>query len=155
MSKVANNLNKILDIEPDATDYTGDDIVVPDSSVKALPAPQQNTEVAIVDSETNEDYILARKTFRKLIATGEKAVEDIGVLAVETEHPRAFEVMATLMNTLKDTAKELMANQVVKRQIVGAPEKKIYEPPGITVDKAVFVGTLSEIIEKKKLDGQN
>ena len=83
---------------------------------EVLPAVvvQQVQEVIVptegqIDQE--EDYRLARKTFRQLINKGNDAIEGISDLAKESESPRAYEVMATLMKTVADTTKDLFELQ--------------------------------------------
>ena len=62
--------------------------------------PQQlkkiKTEVAqteiVVDTE--EDYAYSREKIKDLITKAEEAIDNMMALASETEHPRAFEVLA-------------------------------------------------------------
>ena len=151
MSKMHDNLNKILDVED--TEYTGETIHVIDPNQKALPPPVSNSEPVVSDKDTQSDYEKARESMRNVIDMAEEAAGDLLSLAKETEKSRDFEVLSTMLNTIKDTAKELMLNQKVKRDLIGLPDgtKKIMEQPGISVDKAIFVGTLAEFQEQRKL----
>ena len=117
------------------------------------PVKKQEVAVAPVPTEDQEDqkndYVLARKTFRELIDKGNNAIEGIADLAKESESPRAYEVMATLMKTVADTTKDLFDLQKRKKDLAGVTEKKLDES-AITIDKAVFVGTTAELLRKVK-----
>jgi hypothetical protein len=117
------------------------------------PVKKQEVAVAPVPTEDQEDqkndYVLARKTFRELIDKGNNAIEGIADLAKESESPRAYEVMATLMKTVADTTKDLFDLQKRKKDLAGGTEKKLDES-AITIDKAVFVGTTAELLRKVK-----
>jgi hypothetical protein len=117
------------------------------------PVKKQEVAVAPVPTEDQEDqkndYVLARKTFRELIDKGNDAIEGIADLAKQSESPRAYEVMATLMKTVADTTKDLFDLQKRKKDLAGVTEKKLDES-AITIDKAVFVGTTAELLRKVK-----
>jgi len=117
------------------------------------PVKKQEVAVAPVPTEDQEDqkndYVLARKTFRELIDKGNDAIEGIADLAKQSESPRAYEVMATLMKTVADTTKDLFDLQKRKKDLAGGTEKKLDES-AITIDKAVFVGTTAELLRKVK-----
>jgi hypothetical protein len=67
------------------------------------------------------------------------------LVADESEHPRAYEVVATLMKTMADLNKDLLDIQKKKRDLVG---KEVVPSDGsINVDKAVFVGSTSDLIK--------
>jgi len=121
--------------------------------------PVKKQEVATVQPEIptedqedqRDDYKLARTTFRDLIDKGNDAIEGISDLAKQSESPRAYEVMATLMKTVADTTKDLFDLQKRKKELAGGTEKKIDET-AINIDKAVFVGTTAELLRQVKKD---
>ena len=101
-----------------------------------------------VDQE--EDYRLARKTFRQLINKGNDAIEGISDLAKESESPRAYEVMATLMKTVADTTKDLYALQKMTKDLKAEDKSRPQDEQRINVEKAVFVGSTAELLKKVK-----
>lgn len=101
-----------------------------------------------VDQE--EDYRLARKTFRQLINKGNDAIEGISDLAKESESPRAYEVMATLMKTVADTTKDLYALQKMTKDLKAEDKARPQEEQRINVEKAVFVGSTAELLKQVK-----
>jgi hypothetical protein len=114
---------------------------------------KQEVSAAPVITEDQEDqkndYVLARRTFRDLIDKGNDAIEGISDLAKQSESPRAYEVMATLMKTVAETTKDLFDLQKRKKDLAGGNEKKLDET-AITVERAVFVGTTAELLKKVK-----
>jgi hypothetical protein len=123
--------------------------------VEILPPLKQ--EVAVIEEpaavgsvDQQEDYTLARSTFRQLINRGNDAIEGISDLAKESESPRAYEVMATLMRTVADTTKDLYDLQKKTKDLLTNNGSKKLDETNITVDKAVFVGTTAELLRKVK-----
>jgi hypothetical protein len=143
--KLEQNLNKLLNIE------------VPEEPKEIIvykePEPPVSANTDTMDPDAKSDYDLSRKIYRKLITSGEEAIDNLNVIALETEHPRAFEVMATMISTIRETTKDLMDVHIKKKNINGSgmiDNKKLYQPNDINIEKAVFVGTLKELQEQKK-----
>jgi hypothetical protein len=110
----------------------------------APPAP-------IVESgdDREEDYQLSRNTFRDLIRKGNLAMEDMVSLARESESPRAYEVLATMMKTIADTTKDLYDLQKKTKELKEDKSSKT-GPDNINVEKAVFVGSPADLIDQIK-----
>ena len=134
MKHMTDKLAEIFDIEPVKQEQP----VVETQEV--LPSV---VETSNADVET--DFEFARKNMKHLIEQGNTAVEHIISVAKATDHPRAFEVVATLMNTVAGMNKDLMAIRKVKQDVTG--EKKASQ---INVDKAVFVGSTADLIKQIK-----
>ena len=115
-------LSEVLDVEPIG-------------STELLPA----TPVTKVD----DDADFARDNIRTLIEKGNLAVDGILHVAKESEHPRAYEVAANLIKNLSDLNKDLMEIQKRKRDL--APQAQ--RSGDINVDKAVFVGSTTELVK--------
>jgi len=111
------------------------------------PAPQQILEPTQMN-DAEADYNLARNTFRNLIQQGNLAMEDMKKLARQSESPRAYEVFATMMKTISETTKDLYDLQKKTKDLKEDKGKPTQE--NITVEKAVFVGTTSELLKKIK-----
>jgi hypothetical protein len=122
---------------------------------EVLPAViRQPVQEVIVPTEgqvdQEEDYRLARKTFRQLINKGNDAIEGISDLAKESESPRAYEVMATLMKTVAETTKDLYALQKMTKDLKAEDKARPQEEQRINVEKAVFVGSTAELLKQVK-----
>ena len=98
------------------------------------------------DNDIEADYNLSRRTFRSLIDKGNAAMENLTDLAKESESPRAYEVLATMMRTIADTTKDLYDLQKKTKDLKGARR----DEPTVTVEKAVFVGSPSDLLKKIK-----
>jgi hypothetical protein len=122
MNKLNATLSEVLDVEPIG-------------STELLPA----TPVTKVD----DDADFARDNIRTLIEKGNLAVDGILHVAKESEHPRAYEVAANLIKNLSDLNKDLMEIQKRKRDL--APQSQ--RSGDINVDKAVFVGSTTELVK--------
>ena len=93
-------------------------------------------------TEQDNDYKYARENFYNVIEKGTQALEDVIDLARASEHPRAYEVLATLMKTLTDTNKDLvkMGQDRVERQ-----EKQDQQNSEGGTNNNIFVGSTSEL----------
>jgi len=111
--------------------------------VQAEPAKVEETE------DAKNDYILSRQTYRKLIEKGNDALDGIGGLAVESESPRAYEVMATLMKTIADTTGQLYDLQKKHKDLRTSNNSRVDEG-NISIDRAVFVGSTADLLKKLK-----
>lgn len=114
--------------------------VIPPSEPMIINTPHET-------DDADADYNLSRRTFRSLIEKGNQAIEGITDLAKESESPRAYEVLATLMRTVADTTKDLYDLQKKTKDLKAVDGK---DQPNVTVEKAVFVGSPTELLKKIK-----
>lgn len=124
MKNTNNKLAQVLDIEP-------------------IPL-MQGTEVVAVNA-VEDDTEFARQNIRNMIQKGNDAMENLIHIAKETEHPRAYEVVAGLLKTLADANKDLLELQKRKKDL----EPKINNNT-VNVDKAVFVGSTNDLVKLLK-----
>lgn len=112
--------------------------------------PPKQSEIINTPHEANDveaDYNLSRRTFRDLINKGNQAMESLTDLAKESESPRAYEVLATMMRTVADTTKDLYDLQKKTKDLRDDGKK---DQPNVTVEKAVFVGSPTDLLKKIK-----
>jgi hypothetical protein len=131
MKKLNDNLSEIFDVEP----------------MEIIEAPK--TQIVPVD-ETNStvtnDFEEARKNTKSLIHKADIALDNLLMVANQSEHPRAYEVAANLIKTLGDLNKDLLELQKRKMDLTGENKNT-----GKTViDKAVFIGNTSELLKMIK-----
>ena len=117
--------------------------------VEVIPPAPPAPIVSENASDQEEDYNLSRNTFRDLIRKGNLAMEDMVSLARESESPRAYEVLATMMKTIADTTKDLYDLQKKTKELKEDKSNKT-GPDNINVEKAVFVGSPSDLIDQIK-----
>lgn len=135
---MTDKLSEALGIEP----VTKHVEILPPDVVENLPANPMPDQA--------EDYKLARKTFRSLIDKGNSAIEDLTDLARQSESPRAYEVLSTLMKTVADTTKDLYDLQKKTKDLLKDDKTRPQDEQRINVEKAVFVGSTAEMLRKIK-----
>lgn len=113
----------------------------------SVPVKQEEPEV---NEDADADYKLSRKTFRSLIDKGNLAMENLTDLAKESESPRAYEVLATMMKTIADTTKDLYDLQKKTKDLKKEDKARPQDESRINVEKAVFVGSTAELLKKVK-----
>jgi hypothetical protein len=133
MNKTDKKLSELFDVDPIATNV---EIV---SSTEVVPVKSEDVV------ETDTEY--ARRNIRDLIDKGSVAVDNLLQVSKESEHPRAYEVVAGLMKTMADLNKDLLELQKRKKDL--QPQLDNASNRGnITVEKAVFVGSTAELIKQ-------
>ena len=90
--------------------------------------------------EIDNDYKYARENFYNVIEKGTDALEQMLDVARASEHPRAYEVVSTLMKTLVDANKDLVDLSAKKNHV---PEQN--KPDGNVTNNNLFVGSTSEL----------
>jgi len=96
------------------------------------------------DDKLDADYEYSRLNLYSVIEQGTKALEEIGDVARASEHPRAYEVVGTIMKTLVDANKELLELAKKKNEIEFKKAKQDEDLPN-TVNNNLFVGSTSEL----------
>ena len=130
MKKLNDNLSEIFDIEPM-------------EQPEVLPAVKPTTEVVASD-EVETDAALARKNIKGLLDKGGAAIDNLLLVAQESEHPRAYEVAANFIKTLGDLNKDLLEIQKQKQSLRPVEINN----QSINVEKAVFVGSTAELLKQ-------
>lgn len=102
-----------------------------------------------------DDYDDTRKNLQAIISKGVDAIDDILKIARESEHPRAFEVAATMIKNVADVNDKLMNLQKQMKEITGSNKQTGTTNIGTA---AIFVGSTAELSkmiknEIKTIDG--
>lgn len=98
-------------------------------------------EVSKLLQHVDDDYEYARGNLISTLETGNEALQRMLELAGQSQHPRAYEVFATLMRTISDTNKDLLELSQKKQRI----EQKESGGQSKTVNNNLFVGTSSDL----------
>ena len=136
MIEQKDRLAEIFDIEP----------IEHKPIIEANPTPIQR-----IEGDIESDYEYTRSNLYDLIDQGKSAVHGILSVANESQHPRAYEVAATLIKNLGDVNDKLMNLHKLKKELVGQKQ----ETQQITVDKAIFVGSTADLLKKVRRDGDS
>jgi hypothetical protein len=117
--------------------------------------PTQNQVQNIVKQAHNDsaknDFEMARSNIHEVIQNGVFAIEKLSQIADQSQHPRAFEVLAKLMDTMLQANKDLMELQKNIREITTADEPTNDQAKQVTNN--LFVGStadLQKVIENMK-----
>ena len=116
-------------------------------SVKAIVAKAH-------DDSAKNDFEMARGNIHEVIQNGTYAMEKLAQIADSSQHPRAFEVLAKLMDTMLQANKDLMELQKQIRQISAADTPTNENAQQVTNN--LFVGStadLQKVIEEMKNGG--
>jgi|TARA_B110000908_G_C10147540_1_gene399754 hypothetical protein len=106
----------------------------------------------VKDSKLDNDYEYARGNLYQVIENGAAALNDLLQVAQQGQHPRAYEVVATLVRTLSDANMTLM-DITKKKQDIANDEGGKKDGPN-TVNNTLFVGSTGELqkLIKKQMD---
>jgi len=109
--------------------------------VEAKEVSHPPAKVERVDDQQENDYQYARDNFYNVIEKGTQALEDMLDVAKASEHPRAYEVVSTLMKTLVDANKDLVSMGEKKKKDE-APKDAEGKP---VTNNNLFVGSTAEL----------
>ena len=92
------------------------------------------------DKNIKDDYDTSRDTYIELIEGGKESLELMIQVARESEHPRAFEVLAGRIKNIADVTDKLMDLNKKHKEVVkeDKPDKQI-------TNNNVFLGSTSDL----------
>ena len=108
--------------------------------------PVKHESVSIIvpektDNDIENDFKYTRENLYTVIEQGNHALEQMMDVARASEHPRAYEVVSTLMNTLVNANKDLLDLSKKKQEL--APKEDFGKPQ--TVNNNLFVGSTADL----------
>ena len=133
-------MTEIFDVTPTVIEKT-----------EQLPVKIESQVTKNLDGDLDDDYQESRQTLKELVVKGNQAIDHLLAIASETEHPRAFEVVATLIKNTAEANEKLMVMQKTIRELKNIKKND----SGFNVDKAIFVGStseLSKLLKAKNVD---
>ena len=132
MKKMNENLSEIFDVEPiQIEEVTKTTEIV-------------NIEEIPTDKTVEIDAEVARRNLKTILDKGNNAIEELAAVARDSQHPRAYEVLAGMMKNLADINKDLLEIQKRKQDLTGT---KPSASKDVNIDKAVFVGSTAELMK--------
>lgn len=140
MSKFEKSMTEIFDVTPTVVEKT-----------EQLPVKIESQVTKNLDGDLDNDYEESRQTLKELVVKGNQAIDHLLAIASETEHPRAFEVVATLIKNTAEANEKLMVMQKTIRELKNIKKND----SGVNVDKAIFVGSTSELSKLLKAKNGN
>jgi len=91
--------------------------------------------------DTEEDYRYSREKIKSLIDKADNAIDSMMNLALDAEHPRAFEVLSTMLKNASDMTMELTRLQQERKKLHDANQEKKTE----VTNNSIFVGSTTEL----------
>jgi hypothetical protein len=116
-------------------------------ALEIAPISACTSEIIEVKNSIEDDAEFARQNLRDLIEKGNDAADHIISVAKQSDHPRAFEVVAGMLKNLADMNKDLLEVQKRKQDL---QPKTTNNTQNLNIDKAVFVGSTAELLKQLK-----
>ena len=131
-----NNFDKKMEEVFNVSTTAIDTKVKPDNPVVV----QQHYNKPDIESDLDDAYQQTKENLQGILDQGKDAMEEILQIAKAGQHPRAFEVYATLLKNMTEANDRLLKIQKEMREM---DKKK--ETNNTTIDKAIFVGSTADL----------
>ena len=92
------------------------------------------TEAPVVNEDALDDYKYSRKILYGMIERGTSALEGALMVAKESEHPRAYETVTNMMDSISSMTKDLLELQ----KVLAPKNGKVIKADTINVQKRMF-----------------
>jgi len=130
-----------MNIDDNDTNPTRDALLrTYDSELKTIKKKAENI-VLSVDAE--EDYERARKNLHELIDVSSESLAVAASLARDSEHPRAFEVLANMIATASQLSDQLLRLQKHRHDLSRQNEDS--SDKSGTTNNNIFIGSTAEL----------
>lgn len=160
---VSDELQDLLTDGVDTPDGEGEEenpFMLPEARKHAEPPCKTESKDVTESEKVEKDSEYARNNLYEIIETGMAAVQDLAILAREQMHPRTYEVLANLIKTTTENNLSLieLANSkkaAKKPDNNTPPEGTLPGPTTNNIEKAIFVGSSSELLKVLKQQQAN
>lgn len=95
--------------------------------------------------DVKDDYEFSRETYRNLVSKSNEAIEQMLNLAMQSEHPRAFEVLSNMLKNTSDMTDKLMALQKAKKDLAKKAEAESSGKAPALTQNNVFLGSTTDL----------
>lgn len=95
---------------------------------------------AVRDEQVSDDLDFARENLYDAVVKSQAAVEDMIQIAQQSQHPKAYEVLNSLIKTFADVSSGIADLQLKKQRLQGKQED-----PNKVVNNNLFVGSTAEL----------
>jgi|LauGreDrversion4_2_1035121.scaffolds.fasta_scaffold466853_2 hypothetical protein len=138
MSQFENNMEQVFGLENNKPQ-------IPSSVGDIVPVK----EVIVDKEDVDKDYTTVRENLKDIVKRGAEAIDGIMLVAAETQSPRAYEVVATLIKSVADVNKDLLA---LHQQIKEIKKTEVDASSTTITHNSLFVGSTSDL--QKLLKGK-
>jgi hypothetical protein len=116
-------------------------------NVETIPNTQVITRdgeiISAGNTKIEDDFETSRSNLRILLQQGQEALQKSLDVAMQSEHPRAFEVVGNLMKQLADINQQLLDLHQQKQKL--DEPSKAEKAKQVTNNNAIFVGSTAEL----------
>jgi hypothetical protein len=113
------------------------------TSPKTEVITQDGEIISTASQKIESDYDTTRNNLRILLQQGQEALQKSLDVAMQSEHPRAFEVVGNLMKQLAEVNQQLMDLHQQKQKL--DEPSKAEKAKQVTNNNAIFVGSTAEL----------
>ena len=103
----------------------------------------QDGEIISTGSKVEDDFDTSRNNLRILLQQGQEALQKSLDVAMQSEHPRAFEVVGNLMKQLADINQQLLDLHQQKQKL--DEPSKAERAKQVTNNNVIFTGSTAEL----------
>lgn len=129
MNDFDKNMEKIFDVTP-----------VQEEKKPLVPITKEPTDGMDLKTDLVDAYEQSKSNLQDLIDNGKDAMDELRQIASAGQHPRAFEVYATLLKNMVEANDRLLKMQKEMREMDG---KK--RDADTKINNALFVGSTAEL----------
>lgn len=131
--------------------------IAPSEVLSPVDANKEKVLPTVTDEPEDEDYEFVRGNYYEIIQQGQMALAGALRVASMSEHPRAYEVVGSLIKNLADVNRQLLQTAEDTQKVKSARKNNGTGPvptQQITNNTAVFVGNSTDLnkmlAEKRK-----
>jgi len=129
-----------------------EDLANSETAVLTIEQPTEVTTPESDDKDFERDFKEVQGQLKKIAENGMHAIEKLSTIADESEHPRTFEVLSTLMKNTAEISKNVLDVHEQKRTFKGISVQP--KDTGINVEQAVIVGSTSDLLKSLSINNE-
>ena len=114
-----------------------------EKNLSVIEKPKTEVSKGEIINDTEKDIEYSRKKLKELIDKSSEAITQMMALAVESEHPRAFEVLSNMIKDASQMTQDLVKLQKTRKDIT--QDKEVTTEKSTTTNNAIFVGSTTEL----------
>ena len=118
-----------------------------EENMDILPAKKKDVSNEDIVHDTETDVEFVRETLKDLVNKSSEALDHLSIIAQETEHPRAYEVLSNMIKQTGDLTTELLDVQKKRKDITQEESSTNNQS---TTNNAIFVGSTKELQQMLK-----
>lgn len=118
------------------------------AEVVAKNATMVTTTTPTLNNDLDDDYEFSREKYRKLVEKGTDAIDHMMELALQSDHPRAYEVLGGMLKNVSDMTDKLVSlhtNVEKAKSVKSSPNSGHGSGQSSVTNNNVFVGSTTDL----------